>query len=317
MTVTKTSSSFESAARYSADQAANIAVKTWAPSAPPRAVLQLNHGMVEYIDRYDAFATELAARGWLVVGMDFIGHGDSAPEPEQLGFTGLPLDGGRNVFLEDMHALRKRVVGEYPDLPYFMFGHSMGSFVLRAYLAQYGAGLAGAVISGTGVMASAMIVGGKAVLGVLGVFHGADYRSPFFAAMSLGPYNKPFAKGARTAFDWLSRDTEVVDAYVADERCGGLFTLAANRCLLDASAHANAAATYAGTPKDLPLLLISGGDDPVGGMSAGVKAVAESYRKVGANVTLRLYDDARHELLNELNKEDVTKDLITWLEALW
>jgi len=316
MTVTKTTSAFESAARYSAEQSANIAVKTWAPTGAPQAILQLNHGMVEYIDRYDEFATTLAERGWLVVGMDFIGHGDSAPEPDQLGFTGLPLDGPRNVFLEDMHALRQRVAADYPDLPYFMFGHSMGSFVLRAYLAEHGAGLAGAVISGTGVMASAMIVGAKAVLGVLGVFHGAEYRSPFFAAMSLGPYNKPFAKGARTEFDWLSRDPEVVDAYVADDRCGGLFTLAANRCLIDAAARANAAATYAGTPKELPLLLVSGAADPVGGMSAGVEAVADSYRKAGANVTLLLFADARHELLNELNKAEVTTELIAWLEAL-
>jgi len=312
---TKTTSTFESAGRYSAEQPANIAVKTWAP-AEPRAILQLNHGMVEYIDRYDAFATTLAERGWLVVGMDFIGHGDSAPEPDQLGFTGLPLDGPRNVFIEDMHSLRRRVAAEYPDLPYFMFGHSMGSFVLRAYLAQHGAGLAGAVISGTGVMASAMIVGAKVVLGVLGVFHGPEYRSPFFNAMSLGPYNKPFAKGGRTEFDWLSRDPGLVDAYIADARCGGLFTLAANRCLIDAAARANAVSTYADTPKDLPLLLISGAADPVGGMRAGVKAVAENYRKAGANATLRLYDDARHELLNELNKEEVTEDLIAWLEAL-
>ena len=316
--VTKTNSTFDSAARYAADlPPAAIAVKTWVGTDPPKAILQLNHGMAEYIDRYDAFARAVAARGWLVVGMDFIGHGDSATDDDQLGFTGVALPDGRNVLLEDMHALRQRTQAEHPGLPYFMFAHSMGSFVLRAYLALHGSGLAGVVLSGTGTMASPMIAAAKAILACLGVAHKPDYRSPFFHAMSIGPYNKPFEKaGARTDCDWLSRDEDQVDLYVADPRCGGLFTLAANRLLIDAAARAGEASTFAGTPTSLPLLMISGDRDPVGGMGKGVTQVAETYRRAGDAVTLRLFADARHELLNELNREEVIAEVIAWLDDL-
>ena len=317
-TVIKTESTFPSAGRYAPDMPpADIAVKTWADAAnPPQAILQLNHGMAEYIDRYDAFARAVAERGWLVVGMDFIGHGDSAPTPAELGYTGVALPDHRNVFIEDMHTLRQRTQTEYPGVPYVMFAHSMGSFVLRAYLGLHGAGLAGAVISGTGTMAPAMVGVAKALLAGIGLVHKPDYRSPFFAAMSVGAYNKPFAKtGARTTCDWLSRDTEQVDKYVADPRCGFLFSLAADRLLIDALDRAGSASTFSGTPKDLPLLMISGGSDPVGGMGVGVTQVADAYCKAGVNATLRLYADARHELLNELNRAEVTADLIDWLDA--
>jgi len=316
--VTKTESSFSSVGRYAPDKPyADIAVKTWADATnPPKAILQLNHGMAEYIDRYDAFARAVAERGWLVVGMDFIGHGDSAPEPDELGYTGVALLGRRNVFIEDMHTLRQRTQAEHPGVPYFMFGHSMGSFVLRAYLGLHGAGLSGAVISGTGTMAPAMVVVAKALLSCIGLTHKPEYRSPFFAAMSIGAYNKPFEKtGARTPCDWLSRDTEQVDKYVADPRCGFTFTVAADRLLIDSLDRAGAASTIAGTPQDVPLLMISGGDDPVGGMGKGVTEVVGAYHKAGVDATLRLYADARHELLNELNRADVTADLIDWLDA--
>jgi len=316
--VIKTESSFPSAGRYAADKPwADIAVKTWADATnPPKAILQLNHGMAEYIDRYDAFARAVAEHGWLVVGMDFIGHGDSAPEPDELGYTGVALLGRRNVFIEDMHTLRQRTQAEHPELPYVMFAHSMGSFVLRAYLGLHGAGLAGAVISGTGTMAPAMVGVAKALLAGIGLAHKPDYRSPFFSAMSVGVYNKPFEKtGARTPCDWLSRDTEQVDKYVADPRCGFLFTLAADKLLIDSLDRAGAASTFNNTPKDVPLLMISGGADPVGGMGKGVTQVADAYRKAGADVTLQLFEDARHELLNELNRAEVTAGLIDWLDA--
>jgi len=321
--VTKTNSSFESAACYSADSGpAVIAVKTWAlddvasGNQPPKAILQMNHGMAEYIDRYDAFAREVAALGWLVVGMDFIGHGDSAPLPEQLGYTGLALPDDRNVFLEDMHTLRKLTQAAYPGVPYFMFGHSMGSFLLRAYLGHNGVGVTGAIISGTGVMAQQMVVMAKGLLGFLGLTHKPNYRSPFFTAMSIGAYNKPFEKaGARTPCDWLSRDNEQVDKYIADPRCGFMFTLAADKLLMDAIELANHPITYSKTPRDLGLLLISGGDDPVGNAGIGVTQVMNGYHSLMKDVTMKLYPHGRHEMLNEINRDEVTADIIAWLEA--
>jgi len=273
--------------------------------------------MAEYIDRYDAFARAVAARGWLVVGMDFLGHGDSVTDASQLGYTGVALPDGRNLLIEDMHGLRQQTQAQYPGIPYFMFAHSMGSFVLRSYLGEHGEDLAGAVISGTGTMAPAMVAVAKGLLGVMGLFHKPDYRSQFFEAMSIGPYNKPFAKGggARTSCDWLSRDIVQVDKYVADPRCGFTFSLAADRLLIDAAARANTTATYEATPRGLPLLMVSGGNDPVGGMGKGVRQVEDAYIKAGMqDITLDLYSDDRHELLNELDRDAVTADIIEWLE---
>jgi len=323
--VTKTVSTFPSAGRYRADgDAARISVKTWTPDGvggghPPTAILQLNHGMQEYIDRYDAFARTVAAHGWLVVGMDFIGHGDSVDDASQLGYTGVALSGGRNPLVEDMHALRRRTQAQWPGVPYVMFGHSMGSFVLRAYLAAYADDtLSGAVISGTGAMAPGMVTLAKTLLGVLGVVQNPEHRSMLFAALSIGPYNKPFADHgkARTQFEWLSRDPQRVDQYVADQRCGGVFSLAADRLLMDVIARCNAPSAFQSTPKDLPLLLVSGEADPVGEMGAGVTKVADAYRAAGVrDVTLNLFPQARHELLNETNRDEVTADILAWLAA--
>ena len=315
--VVKTTSSFASAGGYLAGQPAAISVKTWTPAGSPRGVLQLHHGMVEYIDRYEPFARLAAGQGWLVVGMDFIGHGDSVSDATQLGHTGLALPPGRNVLLDDMDSLRRRTQQQWPGLPYVMFGHSMGSFALRGYLAERGDGLAGAIICGTGAMPAAMIGLAKVVLGGLGLVQRRDHRSELFAALSVGAYNKPFEKagGARTKFDWLSRDNEQVDKYVADPRCGGTFTLAADRVLMDAIARANAPSAYAGLPKDLPLLLISGSADPVGDMGRGATAVADAYRAAGVrDVSAKLYPQARHELLNELNRAEVMRDVLAWMD---
>ncbi|MDR1775393.1 MAG: lysophospholipase [Actinomycetes bacterium] len=324
--VNKTLSGFPSAARYEGDiDYATISVKTWQPAStfsdgtPPRAILQLNHGMVEYIDRYEAFARAATNSGFLVVGMDFIGHGDSAPDALQLGHTGRLLADGGNVLLRDMDTLRHRTQQTWPDVPYFMFGHSMGSFVLRAYLAQHGAGLGGAIICGTGTVPAGQVGAAKVVLGLLGLFHKPDYHSPFFKKLTLGSYNGAFEKaagGARTEFDWLSRDDAQVDAYIADPRCGGTFSLAANRVLIDVFQRANAPSAYSTTPTDLPLLIISGARDPVGGNGAGVRAVADAYRAAGVtDVTCELYPEARHEILNETNRLDVMADILNWMNA--
>lgn len=323
MDVVKTESSFESAGRYTLrEPAARIAVKTWSPvgvgaDCAPRGILQINHGMQEYVDRYDSFARAAAAQGWLVVGMDFIGHGDSAAGISELGFTGVRVPGGRNPFIEDMHSLRSLTQAQWPGVPYVMFGHSMGSFVLRAYLGLHGAGLAAAVISGTGTMPAGMVVAAKILLGLMQVNHLPDYRSRLFSNLSIGAYNKPFSKngGPRTEVDWLSRDTEQVDRYVADPRCGGVFTLAADRELMDSIGRANAVRSFAHTPHDLPILLLSGEQDPVGANGKGVRAVAQAYSRAGVrDLSLKLYAGARHEMLNELNRAEVVADILAWLD---
>ncbi|MDR1806830.1 MAG: alpha/beta hydrolase [Propionibacteriaceae bacterium] len=313
--VTTSESFFPSAGRFRRDVPAQIAVTTWAPPGPPKAVLQLNHGMAEHIDRYDALARLAAGRGYLVVGMDFIGHGDSVEDPAQLGHAGLPMPSGRNVFLEDMGELRRRTQAQYPDLPYFMFGHSMGSFVLRAYLEDHGENLAGAIICGSGAISRALLAGGQCLLWAVSLVRPPDYRSKLFFQMSLGQYNKPFAQNARTEFDWLSRDPAEVDLYLNDPRCAFLFSLTANAALLDASWRAGSPAAFTGPPLQLPLLIVSGACDPVGGMGAGVTGVARQYERAGKDVTLKLYDDVRHEIINDYNRDAVMADLLDWLDG--
>jgi alpha-beta hydrolase superfamily lysophospholipase len=192
----------------------------------------------------------------------------------------------------------------------------MGSFVLRSYLSQHGAGLTAAVACGTAYMAPAMVDTGKAVLGLMGLFRKPDFRSDFFANISTGPYNKPFQKGAGpfTGSEWLSRANDDVSTYVEDPRCGFIFTLSADRLMMDALGRANSPRGFAAVPHNLPLLLISGGDDPVGGQGKGVARVAHNYRSAGmTDVTLKLYPGARHELLNETNADEVVADVIAWI----
>jgi alpha-beta hydrolase superfamily lysophospholipase len=312
--VSTTTFTYASTGAYQPGQPAEITVQVWEPEGRPKAVLQLAHGMVEFIGRYDAFAQAAAARGWAVVGADFIGHGDSAPEG-MIGHTGLALPNQRNVFLEDFHTLRSLAEDRFPGVPISLFGHSMGSFVVRAYLAEHGLGVAAAVICGTGSVPAATLSFARGVLALLSLQYKPDHRSEWFKRLTLGANNKPFEKaGARTEFDWLSRDEAEVDKYIADPRCGATFTLAANKVLIDAFARAERA--YAATPKALPLLLVSGEEDPVGGNGAGVTAVATRYEEAGVtDVTVRLYEGARHELLNETNRAEVATDVLDWLDA--
>ena len=316
--VVKTVSGFPSAGRYTADgDPAVISVKTWSGDEPPKGILQLNHGMQEYIDRYDEFARIAVTHRWRVVGMDFIGHGDSVETDDQLAFTGVKLAGGRNPFLEDVHTLRVQTQRDWPGLPYFMLGHSMGSFVLRAYLREHGQGLQGAIISGTSAMGKPLIWFGKSLLGTLDLFYPPTHRSTLFESMSVGAYETAFRRPGEkaTGFEWLSRDPVEVGKYIEDYRCGMVFTMAANHLLMDVVSKANAGSTYASTHKDLPILIVSGKSDPVGAMAVGVRKVADSYRRAGiTDLTVNLYPEARHELFHETNRIEVYTDILTWMD---
>lgn len=288
----------------------------WRPDTPPAAVLQITHGMQEYIERYDPFARFMAQHGFVVVGHDHLGHGHSAQAPEDLGYFG---DGDASEYLvEDMHRLRIRTSVEYPGLPYFMLGHSMGSFFLRRYLTVHGQGVAGALILGTGWYPDAVLRPFAALCRGLVVRYGWRHRSELALKLFYsGEFRRFDTDGTDSTNSWLTRDADIVRRYFADPLCNYRFTLSGYYALLRTMLYLNRAKNTARIPKTLPMILLSGQDDPVGGLGKGVRRVWRGYRKAGLRrAEIRLYRAVRHEILNETNKERVWQDILNWCRAL-
>lgn len=262
-----------------------------------KGVVQIAHGMAEYSNRYAQFALELCKHGYAVYINDHLGHGQSVASDEALGFFG---DNGANSMVEDMKQLSDIARQEYPNLPFFLFGHSMGSFLARKYSAKYGHILDGAVYCGTSGANSAVGMGVLLADTVI-KSEGQMYRSKFLDSVAFGSYNRKTAKN--TAFDWLSRDEKEVEKYVHDKHCGFLFTANGFKTLFSLLKEVSAKVWYNTVPAELPILLISGDKDPVGEYGKGVTEVYKTLRKTGhTGVMMKLYPEARHELLNELNR---------------
>ncbi len=282
--------------------------REWHPQGAPRAVVQIVHGMAEHIARYDAFARRLNEAGFLVVGHTYLGHGEQA---ETLGW--FADRDGWDALVEDVHALRRETQKAYPKIPYFLLGHSMGSFVVRTYCQKYEAGLTGVVLSGTGHFDPPILNVGLLLANLQCLFGGAKKPSKLLADVSFAGYNKAW-QPARTAFDWLSKNTDIVDRYVADPYCGFPFTAAGYRdmfrglkCLYPER--------LAAMDKDVPVRLFSGACDPVGKQGAGVKTTMRELLDAGVkDVSMKLYENGRHEMLNEVERETVYNDLIAWME---
>lgn len=271
----------------------------------PVAVLQIIHGMCEYIERYAAFAEYLNSFGIVVVGNDHIGHGKSVDSPKDYGYFG--KEDGWKHFVEDVEQLRTIVKAEYPDIPYFIMGHSMGSFVCRSWLRMFGKGVDGAIIMGTAGANPAVGVGktlAKLIRGVKGERH----ISKLITAMAFGSYNKQIPN-AKTNNDWLSRDEEVVKKYISDPACRFTFTVSGYIDLFNLLTFIQGD-WYKEVPKDLPMLLVAGDADPVGAYGKGPAEVAEGLKEAGCeDVSLILYEGMRHEILNEFGKEAVMEDI--------
>ena len=281
------------------------------PEGEVRAILQLSHGMVEFIDRYKPLAESLAQRGILVTGNDHLGHGGSIRTKADYGYFAEP-DGNRAV-LEDLHSVTKLTKQLYPGVPYFLLGHSMGSFYARQYLCEWGEELDGAIIMGTGFQPKALVAFARAVCRVLAVFFGWQHRSKLVAKLSFLGYNKGLE--GRTTHDWLNRDHAEVDKYLADERCTFTFTLNAYYSMFSGILRLYDPAFLDRMPKNLPVLFLAGDADPVGERSAGVKRAVESMKNAGMrNVRVKFYPGARHELLVETNKLEVFADIGDFVE---
>ena len=284
----------------------------WLPEGQPRAVLQITHGMVEYIERYQDFAQWLNERGFLVTGHDHLGHGNSIRTKADYGY--FADEDANGTVLADVHRLTQLTKESYPGLPYFLLGHSMGSFYARQYLCQYGEELDGAIIMGTGCQPRMLVRAGKLLTTLVAAVKGWHHRSKLVTNVAFGGYNKRF-EPVRTPKDWLTRDEAIVDAYIADERSGFIFTLNAYHAMFTGIDRLYDKNLLARIPKDLPVFFVAGEEDPVGDFGKGVRRAAQMCRDVGVQkVDLKLYPNDRHEILNELDRQQVYEDLLCWME---
>ena len=298
----------------SSDQKTQIHACVWKPQGEVKGVVQIVHGMAEYVARYDEFATFLASNGFLVCGEDHLGHGQSVCSNNVLGF--FAKGKSSHLVLDDIRALHLNIKGEYAGVPYFMLGHSMGSFFARVYASLYGEELAGLVVVGTGVQPAIATGAGKFLCKLIATFRGWHYQSKMIDGIAFGSYNAQI-KDAKTKFDWLSVDEENVQKYIADDLCGYPFRCGGFYGLFEIIARACKGKTYANTPKNLPVFITSGADDPVGSYGKGVEKVYQKYVKAGlTDVSATLYRGARHEILNDVCAEQVYDDLLTFFNEL-
>lgn len=285
----------------------------WLPEGTPRAVLQISHGVSEYILRYGEFAQYLTERGFAVVGNDHLGHGMSVAGGAPRLYFG-PA-GSWDTVVEDLYALRRLEGQKFPGLPYFLLGHSMGSFLARTYLIRYPGTVDGAILMGTGQMPPALVTGGRAFSAAEGLRVGRERPSPAVQKLAFGAYNKAFAPN-RTAFDWVSSDPATVDFYVSDPFCGENPSVGLFREMLQGVAFITKRANVDRMNRNTPVLFVSGGEDPVGERGRGVLRAYESFRRAGVrDVSMKLYPGARHEILNDFCRREVCQDLSDWLLA--
>ncbi len=283
----------------------------WTPEGEVKAVVQIVHGIAEYIERYDEFAVYLNSLGYLVVGEDHMGHGQSVGKEGKLGY----FHGGWFAAVEDSVSLLHKTKQEYPNVPYVLFGHSMGSFMARTMLCKYrDLGLSAAVICGTGWQPRALLPGAIAVCQAVCNRVGEENPSEKLQNLVFGSYNA-HVEHPRTEYDWLTRDKKTVDDYIAHPSCGFTASAGLLRDLLRGIQYIEKPENLAKMDKAIPVLFVAGGEDPVGAYGKGVKKAAEEFKKAGMeDVTTRLFPLCRHEILNEINRREIFEFISGWME---
>ncbi len=293
---------------------------SWAPDKEVKAVLQITHGMIEHIGRYDRFASYLADKGYFVIGQDLLGHGQSVRSEEYLGYFSQP--DGNECLIRDMHQLRLLAQNEYPDVPYFMLGHSMGSFLLRQYLTEYPAfpengPLSGALILDTGYQSRSGLRFGMEMLKAAAAVAGWEYKSPLVLNAFLGNFDLRYLREGHTLREWLTSDPEEMMEIYTDPLCNFLFSFNGYYQMLKGMETLTHKDRLGAMDKTLPVLFASGEGDPVGNFGKGVRKVYRQFQKAGMRrVSLRLYPGDRHEILHEKNKDQVYEDLYQWMEHI-
>lgn len=285
-----------------------IHVKKWTEQDQyPQAIVQLSHGMVEHIDRYQAFAQYLVRNQLFVYGNDHRGHGKTGEKQGLLGY--LAEKDGFDKTTEDLHLINRHIKQEFPNVPIFLFGHSMGSFLTRKYIQKYSREIDGVILSGTGYYPSIMTMFGKALASILP----PKKKSMLMNTLAFGSNNKHI-KGKKTAFDWLTNDENAVQAYLDDPLTGYVPTGRFFFDLMSGLENIHNIRHNQSIRSNLPMLLISGDADPVGNYGTGVWKTASLYQQIGLlDITVFLYEGARHELLHERNKEEVYQTIYQWI----
>lgn len=297
---------------FTAPDGVEIFVYAWLPAGEIRAAIQIAHGMAEHAGRYARVAEALNAQGFAVYASDHRGHGQTASDEQDLGY--FADQNGWNKVLGDLHQLSGVIKKRHPGVPFALFGHSMGSFLSQHFLSAFPGEVDAAVLSGSNGKAGALAAVGEVAAKLERARLGARGKSKLLQHMSFGAFNKQFAP-TRTPYDWLSRDVAEVDTYIADPRCGFDVSTQLWIDLLGGMRLALTDKALGRIPKSLPIYIFSGAKDPVSNQGKGVEALAELYRKLGMEkLSFRRYDEGRHEMLNEINRDEVTADLIAFLE---
>ena len=299
----------------SRDRKTKIHAIRWIPEEKPIAILQIVHGMQEYVDRYDEFARFMAEHGILVAGNDHQGHGGSVHEGDCYGYFG--DKDPATVLVRDVHRLKKMTQQEYPGIPIILLGHSFGSFVVREYLTRYGTGIDAAIIQGTGMQSLGLVRFAKCLATVIQVFGGPRYRSKLINHIAFGKYLDKIPN-AKTKDDWLSHNEISVDAYLKDPACNFIFTLNGFLTMGELVKRTQSADAMEDIPKNLPILLTSGAEDPVGDYGAAVRKLYEIYLNEHhlSKVDLKIYDGMRHEILQEVGRQQVFEDQYEWIRKV-
>lgn len=288
----------------------NIHCCKWEPKGEIKGIIQIVHGIAEYVARYDALAKHLADNGFVVVGEDHMGHGGSISDDTVRGY----FYGGWCTAVDDTYSLLEKTKKEYPNKPYFIYGHSMGSFMTRTLLYRYpDAGLAGVLISGTGWQPKLILNLGISICKMQAKKLGNTGVSEVVKKLMFGSYNKAY-DNPRTEYDWLSKDPMVIDKYIEDPLCGFDPTVGLAMAMLSGMKMNQDDKNLQCMPKQLPVLIFSGDMDPVGGNGKGVKQTFHAFEKAGMNeVSIKLYPQGRHEMHNETNREEVYGDILSFL----
>ena len=295
----------------SANKVNTIYVRSRLPEGPVRATVQIVHGLAEYVDRYDAFMDYLAQAGFAVYGNDHIGHGNSVHE-DRWGYVG--EQAGWSIMLTDILTLSRQIRSAHPDVPHVLFGHSMGSFLARSFLLKYPDLHDGCVICGTGHPARAVTMGARALAAIEIKRHGPGYYSEMLDGVMNKQYNGGY-DNPRTAFDWISSDPNRVDEYIADPKCGFVPTAGLLGEILKGLSFITSRRNIEKMSKDIPIYFISGAEDPVGELSQGVIRAYKAFLKAGMkDVSLKLYPNLRHEILLDVDRDEVMTDVLNWLE---